>query len=567
VALLACAALALALGAAAPAQAGEVHVEEVHADPNTPVQGSFGPTPSPQNETTLAFAAAAGEANQVTITRAAEAEGVVQLLIVDGGAPLTAGPGCSGGGGPGAPVTCALQAPRSPTIGACGHDCEFYVPASGWMDSIRAELGDGDNSFDASGLSGRFEKAYAMEVTGGDGADTIATASGGDEIRDGGGGGDMISTGAGYDRVLAAAAADGPDSYDLGPDGFDLVSYAARTAPVAFAASSGGAPGEGDRLADVEFLIGGAGDDVLEGGALSAIHGGPGDDAIIGGEGREWLDGEAGEDLVLGGGGPDELSGNDGDDVVRGGPGDDRILEEPAADVEEVPTTYGTVSGVTDGEDVAFGGPGDDMIRLGPEDDRAYGGGGEDALFGAAGRDRLRAGPGDDTVGGEEGSDRLWGGPGDDALLSGLTSEYRYAGLPRAMDGWRDVVECGGGADTSDANRWDATRECEGFHRVHVAKVDSERQLPGGELRLVVKVQVAGELSLTGAGIEAVTAAAPPVSYRHERKLALTVRPRGGALEALRLRGRVRVEVRLRFAPQDGVARAEALALTLTRGA
>lgn len=62
-------------------------------------------------------------------------------------------------------------------------------------------------------------------------------------------------------------------------------------------------------------LLGGSGNDVLEGGGISStIHGGSGNDALTGGAGRDFLFGGAGDDTLLGG---------DKGDVMTGGVGHD----------------------------------------------------------------------------------------------------------------------------------------------------------------------------------------------------------------------------------------------------
>jgi hypothetical protein len=62
------------------------------------------PPPSPYgttdtyNKAALVFTAAAGEQNQVTVTESAKSGDLVNLQVIDAGAPLSPGPSCSGGG-------------------------------------------------------------------------------------------------------------------------------------------------------------------------------------------------------------------------------------------------------------------------------------------------------------------------------------------------------------------------------------------------------------------------------------------------------------------------------------
>jgi len=110
-----------------------------------------------------------------------------------------------------------------------------------------------------------------------------------------------------------------------------------------------GAPSEGDNvLSDVEFVTGGAGDDIFVGNGRPNVfntyggndtisgRGGPdqlggfgeGNKTISGGGGADLLLGEAGDDLLRGGSGPDTLYGTGGTNVLWGGPGDDLLNSE-----------------------------------------------------------------------------------------------------------------------------------------------------------------------------------------------------------------------------------------------
>lgn len=70
-----------------------------------------------------------------------------------------------------------------------------------------------------------------------------------------------------------------------------------------------------------------------------------------------------------------------------------------------------------------------------------------DILRGGAGNDVLYGGAGNDTLIGGTGKDTIYGGPGTDTIL--------------AVDGQRDVVDCGPGRDTATADRKDVLHNCE----------------------------------------------------------------------------------------------------------
>jgi hemolysin type calcium-binding protein len=93
------------------------------------------------------------------------------------------------------------------------------------------------------------------------------------------------------------------------------------------------------------------------------------------------------------------------------------------------------------------GGDGSDTIYAGPERDIVDGGIGADTIFGGEGGDRLT---------GAEGNDRLFGGAGDDEIGAGSDQLHPFSdtlsgGSGRdalhAIDGNRDAVQCGPGAD------------------------------------------------------------------------------------------------------------------------
>ncbi len=99
--------------------------------------------------------------------------------------------------------------------------------------------------------------------------------------------------------------------------------------------------------------------------------------------------------------------------------------------------------------DVLVGGTGDDELDGGAGDDKLIAGDGNDRLVGGAGNDQLQAG---------QGLDEVDGGEGDDDL--------------RTRDGLRDVLSCGPGTDTVDADTVDqipADGSCERVTRTQTA--------------------------------------------------------------------------------------------------
>ncbi len=219
-----------------------------------------------------------------------------------------------------------------------------------------------------------------------------------DDLLIGAAAGNLLTGGTGDDELDGAGGAD-----DLrGGPGFDVASYAQHgehvVADLDGQPGDDGASGEHDTLgADLEGLVGGAGNDTLIGNiADNLLDGGPGADALIGATGLDAAsyasrtagvtadpdgapgdDGEAGEgdtiaadvEDVIGGAGNDRLSGNGESNFLIGGPGVDRLDGGGGEDAllgedgdDDLTTRDGAV-------DFANCGSGDDLVRPDAFDD------------------------------------------------------------------------------------------------------------------------------------------------------------------------------------------------------
>jgi hypothetical protein len=309
----------------------------------------------------LRFTAGGGETNRVKIEIAARHERMLDLQVVDRGAPLRVGAGCAGGGAPGSPAHCAIREPRHVEGEPCAPKyCVIPIPGTGAVDSMEIVLGDRDDVFHAGHLTGILDHAFKMSVRAASGDDWIKTG-GGDDTIEPGSGFDRVHSEWGQDHIDATRFPDGPDVYDLGDDvynpsryGADEVDYSRRSTPVRWNGFRGVVEGEGDKLNGVENVVGGSGDDFLRGDeAENFIRGGPGDDVILG---------EYNYDEIFGGSGADTLYGGLHPDVLVGAAGNDR----------------------------AYGGPDVDAIKLGDGGDRAVGGGKRDRVDCGEGWDMSR---------------------------------------------------------------------------------------------------------------------------------------------------------------------------------
>ena len=226
---------------------------------------------------------------------------------------------------------------------------------------------------------------HANAISGGGGNDFIRGYEG-DDVLDGGAGRDRIQGGFGHDTV----------DYSLSPEGIRIVVNGL---------GSGGFA-EGDRLEDIETLVGSSFDDVIDGN-----------------HGSNWLVGGDGADVLRGHDGADTLVGGDGADTLDGGTGDD-TADYAASDGA---MTIALASGAASGGHAE----GDTLVGI----ENVVGSDFGDTISGSAAENRLFGGSGDDSLSGEGASDRLDGGDGDDRLFGG---------------GGGDVLAGGAGVDTAD---------------------------------------------------------------------------------------------------------------------
>jgi Ca2+-binding RTX toxin-like protein len=209
------------------------------------------------------------------------------------------------------------------------------------------------------------------------------------------------------------------------------VSYAQRTASVTVTlatAETDGESGEGDVIATVERVTGGAGSDTLTGtDDVNVIKGGAGDDFLYGLDGSDVLQGDDGDDFEEGDLGDDTFrqgSAANGADTINGGspmndPGLDDLIDYSAR-TNAVSLAFGSGGELGEGDSVVnvedvLGGTGNDtlgpisslggQIEGGPGDDDLSSSFGKDTLLGQGGNDTLHASAATDTLTGGDGAD------------------------------------------------------------------------------------------------------------------------------------------------------------------
>ena len=258
-------------------------------------------------------------------------------------------------------------------------------------------------------------------ASGGGGADTLRGDAGFDELV-GNGGDDFLYGGADDDTLEGGLGADTLD----GGSGNDQVSYENSSVAVVFnkdTPDAGGAfvgeggDAQGDRLISIEYIIGSAFNDILQGNPNqgNTLEGRAGNDTLVGG---------AHDDFLLGGEGADTLDGRGEDgDGTNGGDGTSYLTSFGAVHIDLL------TSGASGGDAT-----GDVLIEI----EHVQGSMFDDTLSGNHEYNRLDGWYGDDILEGRGGTDALIGGDGDDII---------YGGGGTGEAGFGDALSPGEGID------------------------------------------------------------------------------------------------------------------------
>ncbi|MFN2561456.1 MAG: hypothetical protein ABR571_09215, partial [Jatrophihabitans sp.] len=302
--------------------------------------------------------------------------------------------------------------PSGTTVGAkmlVGGDGADHITGAGGGDFI---YGDRQEDTCALPTSGPRSTPPAETNSGSPGNDYIVGGSGNNRIS-GGGGDDTLFAGSGNDLLCGGAGLD--QAY--GGAGMDTL--------------FGGS--------DKDLLVAGTGN--------SSLYGNTGNDNVIAGAGNDWAEGNAGSDTIDGGtgqsviiGGTSAAAQSDAGDTIFGGTGNNVIFGDngkvdenagwPNAGkpfVEPV-VAHSYDLGTNAPDNTIYGG--NDTITGGSGDVAVYGGVGDDSIVGGTGSDHLEGGPGSDTI---------YGGTNNDDILGG-TSPRAVAGasvdlIPDGSDG------------------------------------------------------------------------------------------------------------------------------------
>ncbi|HEY4097721.1 MAG TPA: hypothetical protein VGM33_19515 [Baekduia sp.] len=348
------------------------------------------------------------------------------------------------------------------------------------------------------------------------------------------------------------------------------------------------------------LLDGGPGADVLTSRGADVLLGGDGDDDLQGRDFADRLNGGAGDDLLA----PD---GNEpaAADVVDGGPGVDRIEQDwsdrTQPDRPNPPVTVTLAGGADDGRP----GEGDDIrgvesvvthqpsALVGTEaaehleafqtngSATLIGHGGADELKGSGGADTLDGGAGDDVLDAGFGDDTITGGPGRDTIAADraggdcgpLWCTYPYGNdTVQARDGEADSITCGAGTDRVVADPVDVVApDCEQVERAGAAP-----PTPGtGAVTTGAKTKAKGRPALRVAGhprLATVLQRGLSVVLTGAQPGRVTIRALRGRRTVARGAGRVartgKATVRLRFTTSAvrSLRRARSVRLVLVTG-
>ncbi|HYO09460.1 MAG TPA: calcium-binding protein [Tepidisphaeraceae bacterium] len=170
-----------------------------------------------------------------------------------------------------------------------------FIDTGGGNDTVILELSKGTSSLTkpatVTGGSGN------DTIRGGSGSDLLAGAAGNDSIT-GAGGNDTVSGGDGNDILIGGSpvllTSDGKDTFQGGGGAGDYADYGFRSNNLVLTLdgkANDGAGAEGDLIgADVEYAIGGRGNDLLVGNAgVNLLAGGGGADTLKGGGGNDQI--------------------------------------------------------------------------------------------------------------------------------------------------------------------------------------------------------------------------------------------------------------------------------------
>lgn len=280
-----------------------------------------------------------------------------------------------------------------------GEDGDDVISGGGGADILIG--GAGHDSVQGDADNDRIDGGGGNDTLAGGAGDDVIVGAAGDDLLFGGNGNDLLADGTGSDRAhgdagddyFIAALDEANDTYD-GSDGLDTIDFSAARESVAIDLGNGTAEGREighDRVAGVETIIGGSGNDHVDAESMTAdvtMSGGEGNDLLQGGAGNDSVsDGSGGDTVSVGGGNDHVVAAADvADDTYDGGTGEDTLDYSTAT----LSITVDLEEGIADGLDV-----GHDLIAA---FEKIITGSGDDHIVAAGSNSiSMTGGDGDDT--------------------------------------------------------------------------------------------------------------------------------------------------------------------------
>ena len=351
---------------------------------------------------------------------------------------------------------------------------------------------DGNDFFDAKAGDDQLTGGKGGDfLDGGDGSDTAhyeASAQGVSVNLFSGTGSDGDAQGdqlVGIENVVGSQQADtlrgdnlnnvlrgggGADQLD-GSGGIDTADYATSKLAVGVSLLENlglGGDATGDLYTSIEFVIGSAFDDELEGDAgFNQLDGGNGADRLFGGGSGDVLNGGSGADRLSGGDRDDTLKGGSGSDTLIGGAGADQMdggsgvdtadysasAARVQVDLEDNANIFGDAQGDRlSGIENVIGSARNDLLNGSSAANALSGGADNDSISGRAGNDVIAGGAGADDLDGGAGADTLDYSASIDGVQVNLQGGLNFSGdaAGDTLSGFENVI----GTSKSSAQRY-----------------------------------------------------------------------------------------------------------------
>lgn len=224
----------------------------------------------------------------------------------------------------------------------------------------------------------------------------------------------------------------------------DYADYVSTILPDQLQISSSGVVSE---ATDSTLLPDKGGESAITVPELTHINGTSGNDNLkVAKDGYSYLDGGAGNDILNGGANTNHLVGGAGDDIYKVNGTGDVVIEDANKGSDTVYSYIDSYTLTDNVENLRLMGDGqigngnalDNVIRGSEGGDTIHGMAGDDKISGLGGNDTIYGDDGADTIYGNEGNDTIYGGAGDDRIEGGAGTDTLYGGAGSDIFIFRD---------------------------------------------------------------------------------------------------------------------------------